>query len=201
MRVQMVNAFMLSMRTDDQGEEEEPEEITKKKEKAWWETGQIIIYPERRFGLFWGVFKTLVIVVSLFTITYSGAFLFRDKQSMKLYEMVFDLIQAIDMVLTCFTAIRSRDISEATRLQFARKEEERSKQKEKNRVKVAIKFESEWEINLKMITVEYLRHNFWMDFLACIPGLLTLEQMVWLYPFKAFRVARIFRISTFLKQM
>ena len=174
MRVQMVNAFKLSMRNDDQGEEDEREESQTKIEKAWWEQGQIIINPERRFGLIWGVFKTLVIFVSLFTLTYSGAFLFRDKQSMTTYEMIFDLIQALDIVLTCFTAIRSRDISEATRLQFARKEE-RSKRKDVNRVKVAIKFESEWEFNLKMITVEYLRHNFWMDFLACIPGLITLE--------------------------
>jgi hypothetical protein len=64
-----------------------------------------------------------------------------------------------------------------------------------------VKFEEEWEVNLRVITMEYLRLNFYFDFLACVPGLLTFENVLWLYPFKLFRVARILRIITFLNQM
>ena len=64
-----------------------------------------------------------------------------------------------------------------------------------------MKFEEEWEVNLRVITIEYLRLNFYSDFLACVPGLLTFENVLWLYPFKLFRVARILRIITFLNQM
>lgn len=68
-------------------------------------------------------------------------------------------------------------------------------------MKTAIKYESEWEVNLKIITYEYIKQNFWLDFLACFPGLLTGEQVLWLYPFKVLRVSRISRIITFLKQL
>lgn len=73
--------------------------------------------------------------------------------------------------------------------------------KDESRVKVAIKFESEWEVNLKLIAVEYFRSNFIFDFLACIPGLITGEQVLWLYPFKVLRVVRLSRIITFLNKL
>jgi len=54
-----------------------------------------------------------------------------------------------------------------------------------------IQFEREWEVNIKMITVEYLRTNFTTDFFACVPLLVTFENVLWLYPFKILRVVRI----------
>jgi hypothetical protein len=112
------------------------------------------------------------------------------------YEIFFDLVQLFDIALTCFTALRSRDVSDTTR-QMCRVNDEEEEQK----VKVAIKFESEWEVNLKLITVEYLRTNFIFDFLACVPGLLTGENVLWLYPFKVLRMIRILRIVTFLDKL
>jgi len=56
-------------------------------------------------------------------------------------------------------------------------------------------------VNLKLITVEYLRTNFIFDFLSCIPGLLTGETVLWLYPFKVLRVIRLGRIITFLDKL
>jgi len=109
------------------------------------------------------------------------------------YEIFFDSVQLIDIVLTCFTALRSRDISDKTR-QLVKNEED----DEQTNIQVAIKFESEWEVNLKLITVEYLRTNFLLDFLACVPGLLTGETVLYLYPFKILRMIRLNRIITFL---
>ena len=73
----------------------------------------------------------------------------------------------IDIFITCFTAMRSRDVSDATR-QYCKVTDDKEDQK----VQVSIKFESEWEVNIKLITVEYVRTNFILDFLACVPGIL-----------------------------
>ena len=54
---------------------------------------------------------------------------------------------------------------------------------------------------MKHITVEYLRTNFILDFLACVPGLLTGEDILWLYPFKILRIIRLSRIITFLDKL
>jgi hypothetical protein len=68
-----------------------------------------------------------------------------------------------DIALTCFTALRSRDVSDTTR--------------------------------------QMCRVNFIFDFLACVPGLLTGEEVLWLYPFKVLRMIRILRIVTFLDKL
>jgi hypothetical protein len=72
------------------------------------------------------------------------------------------------MIITCFTAKRSRDIADSTRQLFRKREDS-------DKIKAVIAFDAEWEVNLKLITVEYLRTHFLLDFLACIPNLLTLE--------------------------
>ena len=102
----------------------------------------------------------------------------------------------IDIFMTCFTAMRSRDVSDATR-QYCKVTDDKEDQK----VQVSIKFESEWEVNIKLITVEYVRTNFILDFLACVPGILTGEDILWLYPFKVLRLTRIFRIIIFLEKL
>ncbi len=153
----------------------------------------MIIYPEQKTGLVWGICKTIIIFISLFTLSYSAAFIFKFQDHMLNYEMFFDIIQLTDIIITCFTAQRSRDISDATRQLFITDNKD-----EDQKVQVAIKFESEWEVNLKLITTEYLRTNFVFDFLASVPCLLTGEKVLYLYAFKIFRVIRLFRIITFL---
>ncbi len=78
----MVNAFKLSMRTQE-AEKEQNIFSNKKKEQAWWRAGHIIIYPESKLGLTWGLIKSLIIFISLFTFTYSAAFYFEDIQEQK----------------------------------------------------------------------------------------------------------------------
>ena len=87
----MVNAFKLSMRVNDDSQELKAAPIINK-ELAWWEAGQIIIYPDQKVGLLWGVFKTLVIFMSLFTFTYSAAFIFAEMESFRGTELFFDIV-------------------------------------------------------------------------------------------------------------
>jgi hypothetical protein len=94
----MINAFKLSMRIGDQPLEDNDDENILK-EIAWWESGNIIIYPEKRYGVIWGVFKTLTIFISLFSLSFSAGFLFQHNKDM----------------IKCFTALRTRDISDVTR--------------------------------------------------------------------------------------
>lgn len=91
MRVQMVKAFQLSIRTNEtQLSNNEPP--LKKKEIAWWEAGQIILYPESKVGLLWGFVKTMVILISLFTFTYSAAFIFEQQEMFRQVELFFDFV-------------------------------------------------------------------------------------------------------------
>jgi len=55
-------------------------------------------------------------------------------------------------------------------------------------------------MNLKVLSVEYIRTNFIFDFLASIPCLLTGEVLLELYILKIFRINRIFRILEFVEK-
>jgi hypothetical protein len=49
--------------------------------------------------------------------------------------------------------------------------------------------------------VEYLRTFFVFDFFACMPGLLSAETVLWLYPFKVLRIIRLQRLHAFLNKL
>ena len=192
LRIQMISSLKLSMRIEDQPIEEDLQTDTTQNQ-VWWESGVLIIYPESKIGLTWSVTKTIIIFVSLFTLSYSAGFLFNARDDLKHYELFFDTIQLIDIVLTCFTARRSKDISMQTREWFL--------DENAYTVKAAIKFETQWEVNLKVIIVDYLRADFIYDFLASVPCLITFEEVLWMYPFKILRVIRFIRIIGFTQQL
>lgn len=54
---------------------------------------------------------------------------------------------------------------------------------------------------MRIIALNYILSFFIFDFLACIPGLLTLERSLIVYPFKILRVARIPRLLTFIESI
>lgn len=191
LRVQMVNAFNLSQKKNELQIQEQTQKTTKKKEKGWWENGTIIIYPEQKIGLCWGFFKTVCITISLFTFTFSAAFMFSDVKQMRDLELFFDFVQLVDIILTCFTARRSNDISESTRQQL-------KKQNGDDMSNPAIKYTPEWECNIKIISLEYLKTDCIQDILACVPLILTFESIVVLYPFKILRVTKIKKVIRFL---
>ena len=101
------------------------------KELAWWEAGNIIIYPDQKIGLIWGVAKTLIIFMSLFSFTYSAAFFFEQEEEFRGSELFFDYVQLIDIILACFTAKNKKDISESTKALFRRKDNELEKLRNK----------------------------------------------------------------------
>ena len=89
----MIQAFKLSMKIEDQPLESERENEKLTKKLKWWQSGVFLIYPESRIGLFWGVTKTIIIFISLFTLSFSAAFKFDivdDK--MRNYEIFFDFV-------------------------------------------------------------------------------------------------------------
>lgn len=101
------------------------------KELAWWEAGNLIIYPDQKIGLIWAVSKTLIIFMSLFSFTYSAAFFFEQEEEFRSSELFFDYIQLIDIILACFTAKNKKDISDSTKALFKRKENELEKLRNK----------------------------------------------------------------------
>jgi len=116
----------------------------------------------------WSVIKNSVIFISFFTLSYSAGTLFKTRADMIQFELFVDCVQLFDMIITCFTAKRSRDIADSTRQLFRKREDN-------DKIRAVIAFDAEWEVNLKLLTVEYLRTHFLLDFLACIPNLVTLE--------------------------
>lgn len=40
---------------------------------------------------------------------------------------------------------------------------------------IDIQFDTEWEVNLKVINMEYLRTHFLFDFFTCVPLIITGE--------------------------
>jgi len=55
------------------------------------------------------------------------------------------------------------------------------------------------EKDMAIIAVNYLLSYFVLDFLACVPGLLTMEKKLTFYPFKILRVVRMPRLMQFLE--
>lgn len=58
-----------------------------------------------------------------------------------------------------------------------------------------------WEVDMRIIAMNYIFTFFIFDFLACVPGLLTLENSLVVYPFKILRVTRIPRLLTFIESI
>lgn len=73
--------------------------------KEWYESGIYIIYPESRTGIVWSLIKTISVFISMFTLSYTAGFRFQEtSQSMRSLELFFDIVQLLDIILTCFTA-------------------------------------------------------------------------------------------------
>ena len=118
--------------------------------------------------------------------------MFTDVTEMRDLELFFDFVQLFDIVLTCFTARRSNDISESTRQYLKKRNDD-------DMVNPAIKYTPEWEKNIKVISLEYLKTDMIQDLLACVPLIITVESVVVLYPFKILRVTKIKKVIRFLQ--
>lgn len=54
---------------------------------------------------------------------------------------------------------------------------------------------------MRLIALNYVFNFFAFDFLACIPGLLTLEGKLSVYPFKLLRILRLPRLLSFIESL
>ena len=64
---------------------------------------------------------------------------------------------------------------------------------------IAIEAVPYWEKDMKILAANYFVSYFIFDFLACVPGLLTRERILNVYPFKVLRAIRIPRLMCSLK--
>lgn len=70
--------------------------------------------PNTNWYLVWDVFKSIMYMISLYTLAYSAAFRFQGENSASDFEFVVDLIQIIDIVHTFLTATKVRSLSQTT---------------------------------------------------------------------------------------
>lgn len=71
---------------------------------------------------------------------------------------------------------------------------EQSTDKELSKFIIGIEATTFWEKDMRILAVNYLLSYFFFDFFACIPGLITQEKKLKVYPFKLLRVIRMPRL-------
>lgn len=115
---------------------------------------------------------------------------------MRQLELFFDVVQLIDILIVFLTPLKAAAVDEKVKLWFAnRKKGKRSKHEGFSQSVEADK--TEWVIDMRIIAVEYAKTHLLWDALACLPGLLTLEELLILYLFKVLRFLKIGRVLTF----
>ena len=56
-----------------------------------------------------------------------------------------------------------------------------------------------WEKDMRILAVNYFLSYFIFDFFACVPGIITREANLTVYPFKLLRIIRMPRLMQFLE--
>lgn len=116
---------------------------------------------------------------------------------MRNLELFFDVVQVIDIVIVFLTPIKQTEVDEKTKEWFAGKHKQGDNPEGSQTFSVATAQESEWVIDMRLLAWEYAKTHLLWDALACLPGLLTLEKILWLYLFKVLRFLKITRVLTF----
>jgi len=105
----------------------------------------------------------------------------------------------IDIILVFFTAVDYDSINVKTR-EFLRQLETVTAW-EKNQISNVVDSVPVWETDMRLIALNYIFNFFTFDILACIPGLLTYEKELTLYPFKILRIFRLPRLLSFIESL
>ena len=119
--------------------------------------------------------------------------MFVSIDQVKPLELFFDVVQLLDILVVFFTPIPLTDTSEYILNWRA----ENMKQDKLGKFNAVEEKGNEMLIDMRYIAGEYLRSHFAMDFLACFPGFVTMESVLWLYPFKVLRLNKIPRLMAF----
>lgn len=96
--------------------------------KSWYESGVYVIMPNTIYYLIWDVTKSVMYMISLYTLAYSAAFKFEGPNSFETFEFVVDIIQSLDIVHTFFTATKVRSLNNVT-LKWRKREIKAKEQK------------------------------------------------------------------------
>jgi len=146
-------------------------------EKKWWEdpNAKFLIIPESLTGLILSSIFLTVNMLDMVSFTYIWAFkMFSLRRGLLIFsawETFCDISMVIQIILTFITAKEKSHTSKKRNETFLK-----------------------WEINMKVIAIDYLKFYFLLDFLGCVPTLITGNKNQCTFFFKFFRIALIPRL-------
>ena len=82
--------------------------------KKWYESGSYIIMPNTNWYLVWDVNKSILYMISLYTLAFAAAFQFKGENEAATFELLVDVVQIIDILHTFLTSIKVRQLSQYT---------------------------------------------------------------------------------------
>ena len=130
-----------------------------------------MIQPNTIWYMVWDVTKSIMYMISLYTLAYAAAFKYEGDDSAANFELIVDLVQIVDIIHVFFTATKVANLSQAV-IKWRKNELQEIESKAGIKLNTVSKFESEWEFNQKYLAVNYIRGNFFIDLLAVVPFLL-----------------------------
>lgn len=79
--------------------------------KSWYESGAYVIKPSSIWYMVWDVTKSVMYMISLYTLAYAAAFKYQSDDSAADFEFVVDLIQIVDIIHVFFCATKVQSLS------------------------------------------------------------------------------------------
>ena len=115
-------------------------------------------------------------------------------------ELFFDTIQLIDIVVVFFTAVPYESVHPKIRV-YCRQIVNYFCLTGKDKISNVVESIAYWETDIRMLALNYALNFFVFDFLACVPGLMTRERRLVVYPFKVLRILRLPRLLSFVESL
>jgi hypothetical protein len=88
--------------------ENEPDQPKSK----WYESGTYVIKPNTIYYLIWDVTKSVLYMVSIYTLAFAAAFKFEGDNGAESFEFFVDLIQLLDIIHVFFCATKIYQLSQ-----------------------------------------------------------------------------------------
>lgn len=87
------------------------QQTTETVKKAWYESGAYVIRPNTIWYMIWDVVKSVLYMISLYTLAYAAAFKFQGPNDYEDFEFVVDLVQILDIIHVFFIAKKVNEFS------------------------------------------------------------------------------------------
>jgi hypothetical protein len=105
-----------------------------------------VIQPNTIWYMVWDVTKSIMYMISLYTLAYAAAFKYKGDDSAANFEFIVDLVQIVDIIHVFFTATKVANLSQAV-IKWRKNELQEIESKAGIKLNTVGKFESEWEFN------------------------------------------------------